>query len=138
MLNNNVKAHSINVSSNRGAVTLTGTVDSPAEAELARKIADDVEGVASVENKLQTKAGDEKPADRSVGEKVDDARIVVQVRAGLMVNRNIDSSEIEVSSKNGIVTLTGIVRNGAEKDLAQKVAEDCWGVKGVSNELRIK
>lgn len=138
MLNNNIKAHSIDVSSNRGAVTLTGAVDSPAEAELARKIAEDVEGVVSVEDKLQAKSGGEKPADRSLGEKVDDARIVVQVRAALMVNRNIDSSEIEVSSKNGIVTLAGIVQSGAEKDLAQKVAEDCWGVKSVSNELRIK
>jgi hyperosmotically inducible protein len=138
LLNNNIRARSIGVNSNRGVVTLTGTVDSLAEAELARTIANDVEGVVSVENKLATRQAAGKPPEESVGEKVDDVRVAVQVRAALMVNRNIDSSEIEISSRNGIVTLTGIVHNGAEKDLAQKVAEDCWGVKSVLNQLRIK
>jgi hyperosmotically inducible protein len=138
LLNNNIQARSISVSSNRGMVTLTGTVDSPAEADLARTIANDVEGVVSVENKLEAKQAGGNPPAESIGEKIDDVRIAVQVRAALMVNRNVDSSEIEVSSGNGIVTLTGIVHNGAEKDLAQKIVEDCWGVKGVVNELRIK
>jgi len=140
MLNENVNARHIGVSSNQGLVTLTGKVVTPAEAELARKIADDVEGVISVKLNLEVQGDDEdeKKGKRSIIQKVDDARLVTQVRAALMVNRNIDSSEIEVSSRDGIVTITGIVRGGAEKDLAQKIAEDCWGVTGVVNELRIK
>lgn len=138
ILNENVNARRIGVKSNRGHVVLTGKVDTAAEAELARKIADDVEGVVSVEFKLALEETAEPGSVKSIVEKVDDARVVAQVRAALMVNRNLDSSEIEVSSRGGVVTLSGIVRSGAEKDLAQKVAEDCWGVKGVVNELRIK
>lgn len=138
MLNENVNARRIGVSSNRGRVILKGKVASPAEAELARKIADDVEGVILVEFKLALEGAARKGDDKSIMGKVDDARIVAQVRAALMVNRNIDSSEIEVASKGGVVKLRGIVQSGAGRDLAQKIAEDCWGVKAVSNELRIK
>jgi osmotically-inducible protein OsmY len=141
MLNTNVSARHIGVDSDRGHVVLTGKVASPAEAELARKIADDVEGVSSVEFKLALE--DENEADtegkkKSFVDKVDDARIVAQVNAALMVNRNLDASEIEVTSEGGAVRLAGIVRSGAEKDLAKKVAEDCWGVTSVDNQLRVK
>lgn len=143
MLNTNVSARHIGVDSDRGHVLLTGKVASPAEAELARKIADDVEGVASVEFKLALEDETETETETAGGkksfvEKVDDARVVAQVRAALMVNRNLDASEIEVASEGGVVRLSGIIHSGAEKDLAQKVAEDCWGVKSVENQLRIK
>ena len=138
MLNENVSARKIAVKSERGHITLTGTVVSAAEAELAQKIAEDVEGVVSVKLNLNVEGKVEQAGDRSLVEKVDDARVVAQVRAALMVNRNIDSTEIEVSSREGIVTLAGIVRGGAEKDLAHRITEDCWGVKGVVNELRVK
>ncbi len=140
ILNENVSARKIGVSSDRGRVLLTGKIASPAEAELARKIADDIEGVVAVEFKLALEAVPDKPerGRKSIIEKVDDVRVVAQVRAALMVNRNIDSSEIEVASERGVVRLSGIVRSGAEKDLVQKIAEDCWGVKSVDNALRIK
>jgi len=137
ILNENVNARRIGVSSHRGHIILEGKVDSPVEAELARKIADDIDGVVAVELKLSLEGAPEEKGKRSIVEKVDDTRVVAQVRAALMVNRNLDSSEIEVSSRGGVVTLSGIVGSGAEKDLAQKVAEDCWGVKGVVSELRI-
>ena len=139
LLNENVSSRNIGIRSNRGKVSLAGTVGSPAEAELARKLAEDVEGVISVDTKLVVEVPDEEKAgDRKFVDKVDDARIVTQVRAALMVNRNIDATEIEVSSHEGIVTLAGIVHSGAEKDLAHKIAEDCWGAQGVVNELRVK
>jgi osmotically-inducible protein OsmY len=138
LLNQNIRANKIEVSSNRGVVVLSGIVESPAEAELARKIAEDIDGVVSVETRFGVTTDGREAVDRSIMKKVDDARIVTQVRAALMVNRNIDSSEIEASSKQGIVTLTGIVQSGAEKDLAQEIVKDCWGVQGVVNDLRIK
>ena len=139
MLNENVRARHIGVDSSRGHVVLTGKVTSPAEAELARKLADDVEGVRSVEFKLEVEEETETAGGKKTFvEKVDDVGIVAQVSAALMVNRNLDASEIEVASEGGVVRLNGIVHSGAERDLAQKVAEDCWGVKSVDNQLRIK
>ncbi len=136
-LNEYVRSRKISVSSNRGHVVLEGKTSSAAEAELARKIAEDVEGVRSVEFKLALVEASEEQPSRSILQKVDDVRVSALVRAAFMVNRNLDSSEIEIVSENGIVRLNGIVRSGAEKDLAQKIAEDCKGVKAVDNELRI-
>jgi osmotically-inducible protein OsmY len=136
-LNENIRARRINVKCFRGAVTLDGSVYSVAESELAAKIADDVEGVASVDNRLKLNDDDE-TSDGTGAEKVDDARIEAQVRDALTVNRNIDSTEIEVASRGGIVTLTGLVHTGAEKDLVQKITEECRGVKGVVNEMRVR
>lgn len=138
MLNENVNARRIGVNSDRGAVILTGKISTHAEAELARKIADDVEGVVSVQLELDLEAATEGKNKKSIIEKVDDARIATHVRAALRVNRNIDSSEIEIAVEDAVVTLTGIVHSGAERDLAQKIVEDCWGVKTVKNEIRIK
>jgi len=137
LLNENVRGRSISISVYKGNVTLTGSVNSIAELELARKIALDVDGAASVENKLEIK-GLRNIADEKVTEKMNDATIEAQVRAALMVNRNIDSTEIEVTSRHAIVTLTGMVHSGAEKELVGKIAEGCWGVKGVVNDIRIK
>lgn len=138
MLNEYVSARNIAISSERGRITLTGTVMSAAEAELARKIAEDVDGVVSVKLEFEIEGETDKAGEKSIIEKVDDARVATQVRAALMVNKNIDSTEIEVSSRDGIVTLSGIVHSGAEKDLAHRITEDCWGVQGVVNELREK
>jgi hyperosmotically inducible periplasmic protein len=50
------KARDISVETNNGIVVLTGTVDSPHEAERALDIARDVKGVKEVRNNLSVKA----------------------------------------------------------------------------------
>ncbi|HEY3347346.1 MAG TPA: BON domain-containing protein [Nitrospirota bacterium] len=49
------KARDISVETNKGIVSLSGTVDSPHEAERALDIARDVKGVIEVRNKLTVK-----------------------------------------------------------------------------------
>jgi hypothetical protein len=51
-----VKAMQINVDTSNGKVILSGTVSSPQEAEKAQQIAQQVEGVQSVENHLVVKS----------------------------------------------------------------------------------
>lgn len=50
-----VEGLDVNVDSTNGKVTLTGWADSDAEARAAGQLAREVEGVKSVENKLQVK-----------------------------------------------------------------------------------
>ena len=51
----NLKSLQINVDTNNGVVTLTGTVDTPQKLELATQVAQRVEGVKSVNNRLDMK-----------------------------------------------------------------------------------
>lgn len=55
LLNGNTSGLAINVDSNDGEVTLSGTVDSDQERELAVKIAGNVEGVHDVHDRLTVK-----------------------------------------------------------------------------------
>jgi hyperosmotically inducible protein len=50
-----LKALQINVDTDNGVVTLTGTVDTPQKLELATQVAQGVEGVKSVDNRLSMK-----------------------------------------------------------------------------------
>jgi osmotically-inducible protein OsmY len=53
-------------------------------------------------------------------------------------NGQLDASEIEVTCKDGIVTLRGTVDSRRAKRLAEETAEQVYGVQDVMNELKIQ
>ena len=66
-----------------------------------------------------------------------DAMIKTMVQHRLIDKMVLREDNIEVRVENGIVTLTGTVRNIAEKKRAEKEAQRADDVSGVRNELRI-
>lgn len=138
--NGNTDGMDINVDTHHGIVTLTGTVDSGAEKELAERLAENTDGVRDVENKLKVKAENASMGDKvaatadEAGEAVSDAWITTKVKSSLMYTRNVDGTDISVETKDGVVTLAGTVENGAERDLAQEITEGIRGVKDVNVE----
>jgi osmotically-inducible protein OsmY len=48
------------------------------------------------------------------------------------------ASDIGVSVKNGVVTLTGFVHSYFEKDAAEKAAKRVYGVRGIANDIEVK
>jgi len=50
----------------------------------------------------------------------------------------ISSSDIGVSVKDGVVTLTGFVHSYFEKDSAEKAAKRVYGVRAVANDLEVR
>ena len=50
----------------------------------------------------------------------------------------ITSTDIGVSVKDGVVTLTGFVPSYWEKDAAEKAAKRVYGVKAVANDVEVK
>ena len=51
---------------------------------------------------------------------------------------NVDSTDIAVAVKNGIVTLTGYVRSYSHKFAAERAAKRVIGVVGVANDLEVR
>lgn len=49
----------------------------------------------------------------------------------------LDASEIEVTVKDGEVTLQGLVRSKHDRRLAEDLVEECFGVRDVDNRLRV-
>ena len=71
------------------------------------------------------------------GYKRPDDRIREDVNEELTRNPDIDATGIEVSVRDGEITLTGVVDERRDKRLAEDLAERCSGVHEVHNQLRV-
>jgi len=119
-----------------GIVTLRGNATSQAQKDLTTEYAKDVDGVKDVKNEMVVS----KPAKKTqtTGGKIDDASITGLVKMTLLYHRSTSALNTSVTTKNGVVTLTGKAKNAAEKDLAAKYAGDVNGVKSVNNRMTIE
>jgi len=114
-----------------GIVTLQGKANSQAQKDLATAYAKDIDGVKEVKNEMVVAVPPKKT--RTAGEKIDDASITGLVKMTLLYHRSTSALNTTVTTKNGVVTLGGKVKNASEKDLATKYASDVHGVKSVRN-----
>ena len=82
------------------------------------------------------KAKSERAADKS-GEALSDAAITSEVKTKFLAEPGVSGLNINVDTNNGVVTLSGNVKNKAEADKAMTIARDSKGVKRVVNKLRV-
>ena len=130
----NVSAADTEVNTKNGIVTLSGKADTAAQKQLTTEYAKDVEGVMEVRNDLVvTKTGH-----RTLGEKVDDTSITAQVKSTLLFHKSTHAMTTKVTTKDGVVSLHGEAKNGAERELVTKLVEDIHGVKLVHNRMTVK
>jgi osmotically-inducible protein OsmY len=126
-----------------GIVTLRGEAATQARKELTTEYAKDIEGVKDVNNEM-TVSMPPIPSmppistKTTVGEDIDDASITAQVKISLLYHRSTSGLNTSVTTKNGVVTLTGKAKSAAEKDLATKYVNDVNGVKSVKNQMIIE
>lgn len=119
-----------------GVVTLRGTAASQAQKELTAEYAKDVEGVKDVINEMAVVAAP-KPS-KTVGKKIDDASITAQVKMILLYHRSTSGLNTKIETDHGMVSLYGMAKDVAEKNLAAKLAGDVNGVKGVNNRMTVQ
>jgi len=82
-------------------------------------------------------SGPVQAADRSVGEKMDDAKITTAIKTKLTADRVKNLVDVSVETNDGIVRLTGKVPTAEDKFEAERVARRTNGVREVRNELRV-
>lgn len=68
----------------------------------------------------------------------DDATITTKVKEAVMADPNLKSTDINVDTKNGVVTLAGTVSSQEAKQKANQAAQSVQGVKSVSDQLVVK
>jgi len=120
-----LKDDHIKVESNEGVVTLSGTVSREYHKFLAQDTVSGMTGVKSVNNQL-TVIGDQ-PSENS------DAWMTMKVKGVLAFHKNVSATGTEVTTQNGIVTLTGSADTEAQKQLTTDYAKDVEGVMEVRN-----
>lgn len=67
-----------------------------------------------------------------------DTQLQHNVQAELEWEPSVDSTQIGVMVKDGVVTLTGYASAYSHKVIAERVAKQVFGVKAVANEIEIK
>jgi osmotically-inducible protein OsmY len=137
MFHRNVSGLATDVDVKNGAVTLHGKASSEAQKELTAEYARDVDGVKSVKNDMVVETPGKTTVEK-VGEFVDDASITAQVKVALLFHKSTSIIKTTVTTKDGVVTVGGRAKNGAEKDLVGKLVNDIKGVKALRNEMTIE
>ena len=129
------------VDTKMGRVTLKGTAESAVASDLANRLALNTRGVLSVDNQLVVNgvkpttavATAAKKAAQEAEKDISDSWITTKVKSTFLYSSNVDGEDIAVSTKSGIVTLSGKVSSGAERALAIELAKNVRGVKSVNS-----
>lgn len=75
--------------------------------------------------------------DVTVGESIDDATITAQVKAALVEDDDLAALDINVDTRQGVVTLNGEVDEQADIARATELVNDVDGVTSIQNNLTI-
>jgi hyperosmotically inducible protein len=136
LFHRDVSATGTSVYTKDGIVTLQGDASSSAEKELTTEYARDVDNVKEVRNNMTVAATPGAP-DATIGDKIDDASITADVKSSLMSHSATSALHTGVTTTDGVVTLSGIAKNDAEKSLVTKLTTDINGVTSVINNMTI-
>ncbi len=125
-LNNiSLNALHIEVNTQNGIVTVSGTVENLIAKDRIVQIVQTIQGVRAVVDRIAVI-----PAKRS------DEQIAKDLKQALKQDPATDAHEIIVNVEAGVVTLGGKVDSQQEKILASEVAKSVRGVKKIKNEIK--
>lgn len=127
-----IKSTDISIKTDQKVVTLSGFVESQAQAEEAVKVAKGVEGVTSVSDKLHVRDSKSTTVKGYAG----DTATTSEVKAKLLADDIVPSRKVKVETTDGVVQLSGTVDSQAQSDRAESIAKAVDGVKSVKNDLK--
>ncbi len=138
LFHRNVSATGTTVYTKDGVVTLQGEAKNLAQKELTAEYAKDIDNVKEVKNNMTIATTPTmETSETATTDKIDDASITAQVKSSLLSHRSTSAIHTGVSTTDGVVTLTGVAKNDAEKSLVTKLTEDIDGVASVVNNMTI-
>ena len=138
-----VKAYQIDVDTDEGVVTLTGAVETPDVKTQAISLAHDTEGVVDVVDRLTVSPSarldnDVEEAISDAADATSDAAVTAAVKSKMLVDTTVGGLQVDVDTRDGVVTLTGTVASAAERDRAIALARDTDGVLKVQDQLVVR
>lgn len=144
LVNGELNNFSIDHEVDAGRATLTGTVESDVDRELAEQVALGIDGINAVDNRLIVKqTNDQARQDvgdtgSAVSQKLDDMATTAAVKSKLLANQSTHGLAIDVDTVNNVVSIQGNVESTAEKQLVEQIAKNTDGVREVKNRLKVE
>jgi osmotically-inducible protein OsmY len=138
-LNEHLNPLDIDVEIEDGVATLKGTVDSAVERDLAAELARGTEGIQQVRNELEVRPGETGKSGDGYGfrDRVADANTTARVKSRMLWNAETQGLQINVDTRDGVVSLEGRVASEAEAELATQIARNTSGVREVRTRLEV-
>jgi hyperosmotically inducible periplasmic protein len=141
-VDDDVKARDVDVDTSNGVVTLSGTVDSERAHREAVRLARRTPGVADVRDQLKVEkavaTSGRRDSGTSLADKIEDAWITTKIQSRYWIDERVKGHNIDVTTKNGVVTLAGEVNSQGARQQALDLARDTDGVTRVVDQLKIK
>lgn len=123
-------ASEVGVSVRNGVVTLTGQVDNYSMKVAAERAAQRVQGVEVMVQEVGVKP--------LFGTKHTDEAIAQAIVRSFEWHNEIPHARLDAKVEEGWITLTGEVEWNYEREAAGQAVKSLTGVKGVTNEIRVK
>ncbi|MBK6265590.1 BON domain-containing protein [Marivirga sp. S37H4] len=120
-----IDSSKITVTVQKGVITMEGSVDAFWKRRVAENTAFSISGIVDVNNKLNVVWTNE----------LKDEKIAESIQNALKKSPLVNSAEIIVEVRNGIVNLRGRVSNLISKRVAADKVAYVEGVKGINNQL---
>ncbi|ELA9595375.1 BON domain-containing protein [Vibrio parahaemolyticus] len=137
LLNSNLNSFDINTDVENQVVTLTGSVNNDLEKSLAEELVSGLDGVKKVNNELTVVSENKQDADSDAFAALTDSKITTIVKTRLLMDTSVSGTDIDVTTENKTVTLTGKVTSDAEHDLALSIANNTNDVNKVVDKLEV-
>jgi len=129
---------------NSGIVILAGKADTLSSHQRALEDARSVDGVRKVASEIKSpdELGDkeiwsDEPPTAGIANSASDTWVTTKIKIRLMGEPGFSPLAINVDTRDGIVTLFGIVNTEQDKASAERQAMKVDGVKAVANELQV-
>jgi osmotically-inducible protein OsmY len=126
----NVTHPHIGVAVDEGIVTLTGHVPYTSEKSAAQRATERVTGVRGIANDIEVHT--------ATGSSRTDDELARAAIHSMQWHSQIPHERLRIVVERGVITLTGEVNEIHQRELAESVARNLVGVKGVRNEIQLK
>jgi hyperosmotically inducible protein len=132
-----LRGQNVAVTVSKGVVVLSGEVAAAQQKEALETVARQTSGVQQVINNMTVTPPATSNSVSSTGGLDADEQLAKLVEFALYKTDAFDLKLMTITSRSGIVRLSGSARNRAEKLLAERLTREVEGVKEVVNELSV-
>lgn len=114
------------------------TAAGKSEATTARASEESRDAAARARAGADNTANDTRAMGAGAADKADDATITAKVKTDLATDKDLSAVQIDVDTKDGVVTLTGPAPSADARERATEIAKNVKGVSSVNNQLTVK
>ncbi|MBT0721310.1 BON domain-containing protein [Rosenbergiella collisarenosi] len=124
---------SLSVNTDHGKVTVSGFVSSLEEKTRLQRLSENIPGVRQLDNQLRVRHA----KGSSVRVYASDVATTSEAIMRLLIDKQITTRHLHVTTRHGEVFLTGSIPTQLEKQQAGKLVQGISGVQKVKNELKV-